>query len=167
MQPLRQHLLTTLAAMIAAAALGTLAGYQLAGYIAVRATESRLDRYAGRIMADGEATSVELRTVLAAVSASRYHTCSNAEIDYFRTLIFAPEYLKDAGRPYWAGPRSRASLLYRISPSRTGRFFTRTWLRIGTTASPPSRCNWGTRLLCSRLWHVRHWSRRRCTIPRR
>jgi sensor c-di-GMP phosphodiesterase-like protein len=98
MQPLRQHLLTTLAAMIAAAALGTLAGYQLAGYIAVRATESRLDRYAGRIMADGEATSVELRTVLAAVSASRYHTCSNAEIDYFRTLIFAPEYLKDAGR---------------------------------------------------------------------
>jgi sensor c-di-GMP phosphodiesterase-like protein len=94
----KRHLFTTLAAMIVAAACGTLAGYQLARYIAVRSTEPRLDRYASDIMAEQEATSVGLRSVLASVGASRYQRCSSAEIDYFRTLIFATEYLKDAGR---------------------------------------------------------------------
>jgi sensor c-di-GMP phosphodiesterase-like protein len=95
---LKQHFFAILAAMIIMAACGTLVGYQLVDSIAERVTESRLDRYASRILTDGEATSTELRTVLDAVSASRHSTCSNAEIDYFRTLIFAPEYLKDAGR---------------------------------------------------------------------
>lgn len=95
---LKQHFLTTLVAMIVAAACGTVAGYWLVNTIAVRTTESRLDQYAGRIMADEEATSVESRTALAAVEASRYPTCSNAEIDYFRTLVFASGHLKDAGR---------------------------------------------------------------------
>lgn len=95
---LRRHFLTTLVAMIVMAACGTFVGYQLSNYLAVRVTESRLDRYASRILANGEATSTELRTVLDAVSASRNRPCSSAEIDYFRTLIFAPEYLKDAGR---------------------------------------------------------------------
>lgn len=95
---LKQHFFPILAAMILMAACGTFVGYQLVDLLAIRATESRLDRYASRILTDGEATSTELRTVLDAVSASRHSTCSNAEIDYFRTLIFAPEYLKDAGR---------------------------------------------------------------------
>lgn len=95
---LKQHFFSILAAMILMAACGTFVGYQLADSLAIRTTDRRLDRYASRILADGEATSTKLRTVLDAVSASRYSTCSNAEIDYFRTLIFAPEYLKDAGR---------------------------------------------------------------------
>ncbi|MDR3726662.1 MAG: EAL domain-containing protein [Terracidiphilus sp.] len=95
---LRRHFVTTLVAMIIMAACGTFVGYQLADTLAVRVTENRLDQYASRILANEEATSTELRTVLDAVSASRYSTCSSAEIDYFRTLIFAPEYLKDAGR---------------------------------------------------------------------
>jgi sensor c-di-GMP phosphodiesterase-like protein len=95
---LRRHFLTTLVAMIIMAACGTFVGYQLSDSLAVRVTESRLDRYASRILANGEATSTQLRTVLDAVNASRYRTCSSTEIDYFRTLIFAPEYLKDAGR---------------------------------------------------------------------
>ncbi len=95
---LRRHFLTTLVAMILMAACGTFVGYQLSDSLAIRVTETRLDRYASRILANGEATSTELRAVLDAVSASRNRTCSSAEIDYFRTLIFAPEYLKDAGR---------------------------------------------------------------------
>ena len=98
MKILRRHVLTTLAAMIIAAVCGTLVGYWLARTIAVRTTESRLDQYAGRIMADEEATSVESRTALAAVRASRYPMCSNAEVDYFRTLVLASGHLKDAGR---------------------------------------------------------------------
>src|ERR1039457_3051283 len=89
---LKQHFFPILAAMILMAACGTFVGYRLVALLAIRATESRLDRYASRILTDGEATSTELRTVLDAVSASRHSTCSNAEIDYFRTLIFAPEY---------------------------------------------------------------------------
>jgi sensor c-di-GMP phosphodiesterase-like protein len=93
----KRHFFTTLAAMIVAAACGTLAGYQLARYIAVRSTERQLDRYASRILAGEETTSVGLRSVLSLVDASRYRKCSNAEIDYFRTLILASEYLKDVG----------------------------------------------------------------------
>jgi len=98
MKILWRDVLTTLVAMIIAAACGTLVGYWLTRTIAVRTTESQLDLYAGRIMADEEATSVESRTALAAVRASRYPTCSNADVEYFRTLIFASGHLKDAGR---------------------------------------------------------------------
>jgi sensor c-di-GMP phosphodiesterase-like protein len=84
--------------MIIMAAFGTLVGYGVARSIAVRRTESGLKQYASAILAEEDAASVELRKVLAAAGASPYRTCSDAEIDYFRTLIFAPEYLKDAGR---------------------------------------------------------------------
>lgn len=98
MRNLTQRVLLIAAVTLLAAACGTLAGYRLAHEIAVRTAESWLDQYAGRLMADGEASSAELRTTLAAVSASQYRSCSHAEIDYFRTLIFESEYLKDAGR---------------------------------------------------------------------
>jgi sensor c-di-GMP phosphodiesterase-like protein len=84
--------------MIIAAACGTLAGYRLAHYIAIRVIESGLDQSASRMMAHEDATSLGLRNVLASVGASPFRRCSNAEIDYFRKLIFASENLKDAGR---------------------------------------------------------------------
>jgi sensor c-di-GMP phosphodiesterase-like protein len=74
------------------------AGYLAARYAAVRLAQSRLDRYAARLMADGEASSEELRTVLAALGASRNRACSKDEIEYFRALIFESEYLTDVGR---------------------------------------------------------------------
>ena len=87
-----------MAATILATACGAIAGYQLARAIAVRMTESKLDQYANRLVADGEASSAELRTILAAVGASRRQACSSDEIAYFRALIFESDYLKDAGR---------------------------------------------------------------------
>jgi sensor c-di-GMP phosphodiesterase-like protein len=93
----KQRFLITLAATTSAALCGTLAGYQLATAIAVRYAEGRLDRYATRLVEDGEASSAELRTVLAAVAVSRHHTCSADEIGYFRALIFESEFLMDAG----------------------------------------------------------------------
>jgi sensor c-di-GMP phosphodiesterase-like protein len=50
------------------------------------------------MIADGEASSAELRTVLAAVAASESAACSSDEIAYFRKLIFESEFVKDAGR---------------------------------------------------------------------
>ncbi len=98
MPSLKQHILTTLAATVIAAVCGTLGGYLLATAITVRVTENRLDQYASRIVADWESSSAELRTVLAAMGASQYHSCSGDEIGFFRALIFESDFLKDAGR---------------------------------------------------------------------
>lgn len=94
----KQRILTTLAVTAIAAVCGTLGGYLLAMFITVRVTEIRLDQYASRIVADWEASSAELRTVLAAMGASQRSPCSGDEIGYFRALIFESDFLKDAGR---------------------------------------------------------------------
>ena len=70
----------------------------MARAIAIHFTENKLDQYASRLVADGEASSAELRTVLAAVGASGRRSCSSDEITYFRALIFESDFLKDAGR---------------------------------------------------------------------
>jgi len=98
MPTLKKRILFTLAATIVAAGCGTLGGFLLASAITVRVTEIRLDQYASRIVADWEASSAELRTALAAMSASQYRVCSADEIGYFRALIFESDFLKDAGR---------------------------------------------------------------------
>jgi sensor c-di-GMP phosphodiesterase-like protein len=94
----KQRFLLTLTATIFATACGIFFGYQMARAIAIRVTESKLDQYASRLVADGEASSAELRTVLAAISASDRKSCSSDEIAYFRALIFESDFLKDAGR---------------------------------------------------------------------
>jgi sensor c-di-GMP phosphodiesterase-like protein len=95
--PKKRALLILIVAVITGT-IGAVGGYLLTRAIMARVTEGKLEQYAARIVADGEASSAELRTVLAAVSASRYQPCSGAEIGYFRALIFESDYLKDAGR---------------------------------------------------------------------
>ena len=98
MRTLRKRVQLTLLVAAIAVAAGSVAGYLLVRAVTVRVTEIRLEQYAGRIIADGEASSAELRTVLAAVGASGHPPCSAAEIGYFRNLIFESDFLKDAGR---------------------------------------------------------------------
>ena len=90
--------LAVLTITLAAAACSAMAGYLLGGAFAVRLAETRLQQYAASINADGEASAAELRTELAAVSASPHSSCSESEIRYLRALIFESEYVKDAGR---------------------------------------------------------------------
>lgn len=94
----KKRFLLILIVAVAAGAMGGFGGYQLARTITARVTETKLEQYAARIIADGEASAAELRTVLAAVSASQYTPCSNDEIRYYRALIFESDFLKDAGR---------------------------------------------------------------------
>jgi len=94
----KQRFLVPLMITLAAAASGVIAGYLLGCVITVRLAEARLQQYAANIMADGEASASELRTELAAISASPHPFCSESEIGYFRALIFESEYVKDAGR---------------------------------------------------------------------
>ena len=98
MTTLKRRIQITLTTTVLAAVCGAFAGYLLSRAITERIAEARLQQYATQIMADGEASSAELRTVLAAASVSPHRVCSEAEIGYFRALIFESEYLKDAGR---------------------------------------------------------------------
>ena len=98
MPSLKKRILFTLSATALAAVCGMVAGDQLARAIGIRVTEGRLEQYATRIVADWEGSSSELRTVLAAMGASKHHACGGDEITYFRALIFESDYLKDAGR---------------------------------------------------------------------
>jgi sensor c-di-GMP phosphodiesterase-like protein len=98
LQTLKKRIQLTLIVTAIAMAVGTMAGYLLVCAFTVRVAAIRLEQYASRIMADGEASSAELRTVLAAVGASGHPPCSSAEIGYFRSLIFESDFLKDAGR---------------------------------------------------------------------
>jgi sensor c-di-GMP phosphodiesterase-like protein len=98
MPTFKQRLRIILAATTIAAVCGTVAGYLLGRDLVLRLTEAKLQQYASRIMADGEASSAELRTMLSAVGASPHPFCSDAEIRYFRALIFESEYSKDVGR---------------------------------------------------------------------
>jgi sensor c-di-GMP phosphodiesterase-like protein len=94
----KQRFLNTLKITIATAVLGLVAGYLAGRAITLEIFEDRLQNYAARILADGAASSAELRTVLAAVSTSPHPFCSDAEIVYLRALIFESEYPKDVGR---------------------------------------------------------------------
>jgi sensor c-di-GMP phosphodiesterase-like protein len=95
---LQKRVILIFAVAAIAAVAGSLGGFLLARFITVKVTEGRLEQYASRTVADGEASSAELRTVLSAMNASRYRPCSADEIGYFRALIFESDYLKDAGR---------------------------------------------------------------------
>ncbi len=74
------------------------AGYLLGRVLTLRQTGNRLEQYAKRIIDEGQKSTVESRTVLAAMNASPYPKCSDAEINYFSKLIFDSQYLKAAGR---------------------------------------------------------------------
>jgi len=86
------------AVTVALAACGMVAGYMLGCVLAVQIAEYSLDQYAKLMVMQEDTSSVEARGLLGTVKASPYPACSDAEISYFRELVFRSEYLKDAGR---------------------------------------------------------------------
>jgi sensor c-di-GMP phosphodiesterase-like protein len=87
----------TVAAMLAAAVCGAGIGYVMGGAITLSLAMGKLQQYAMRLLDNDAASSREARSVLAALNASTYPHCSDAELHYFRNLIYQAEYLKDAG----------------------------------------------------------------------
>lgn len=75
-------------------ACGGLAGRELT----LRQAAARLDQFARHNVVEGDRTTAEARTVLAAMSASQDAFCSEAEMAGFRKLVYASRYLKEAGR---------------------------------------------------------------------
>lgn len=97
MRTLKQRASITLAVTIVAAACGGIVGYLLGGAITLRLTEAKLRQFANQTMTEADASSLEARTLLSEIKASPFPDCSDAEIAYFRKLIFASEYMHEAG----------------------------------------------------------------------
>lgn len=86
------------AVIIAMAVCGAVAGYWLGCVLALQMAEYGLDQYAKLMVVQEDASSVEARNLLGTLKTSPYPSCSEAEIAYFREVVFRSEYLKDAGR---------------------------------------------------------------------
>ena len=73
-------------------------GYFLGCVLALQVGENWLDQYSKLIAVQEDASSKEAHDLLGVLKKSPYPFCSDAEISYFRELVFRSEYLKDAGR---------------------------------------------------------------------
>ncbi|HEY2468735.1 MAG TPA: EAL domain-containing protein [Terracidiphilus sp.] len=98
MRTLFQRVLVTFVSAVVLAAAGALGGYLLGHAYSLRQAESRLDQYANNVLLETVTSTAESRAVLATLNSSTYAFCSDAEIEYFRLLIFQSQYLKAAGR---------------------------------------------------------------------
>ncbi len=98
MRTFKQRVFVTLAATLLAGACGTLVGYLIGCAVAVRMAESSLKTYATQTIKVADASSAESRRLLKTMNTSQFPACSDAEVAWFRSLIYQSENLKDAGR---------------------------------------------------------------------
>jgi sensor c-di-GMP phosphodiesterase-like protein len=94
----RHRVRVTLAVTILSTALGSSAGLLLGGGLALRQAMLRLQQDAGRLIAEENATLKETFDTMKKMSSSPYPRCSEAEIAYFRKLLFQTDFLRDGGR---------------------------------------------------------------------
>ena len=87
-----------LVATVTALVLGVSAGYVLARTIVLRVAEDRLIHQTVRSLAAADADTAVARDALAAMNASPYAYCSDAELTYFRHILFRSVYLREGGR---------------------------------------------------------------------
>jgi len=98
MRTFLQRTVVTVISIVVLATFGVFGGYYLGRAIALRQAQIRLDQYASRILSDAAAPTAESRTVLAKMNESPHAYCSEAEIAYFRQMVFSSQFLKAAGR---------------------------------------------------------------------
>ena len=98
MRTLFQRVLVTFISAVVLAGAGALGGYLLGNAYSLGQAEYRLDQYANRVLIETVTSTAESRAMLATLNSSPYAFCSDAEIEYFRQLIFQSQFLKAAGR---------------------------------------------------------------------
>jgi sensor c-di-GMP phosphodiesterase-like protein len=98
MRTIRQRVWVALLAITLGLGGGALEGYLLGRLITLKQAEARLEQFAVRVINEGQNSTNESRKVLATMNASPFAMCSDAEIDYFRKLIYESQYLKAGGR---------------------------------------------------------------------
>jgi sensor c-di-GMP phosphodiesterase-like protein len=90
--------LITLIATVIAAVIGISGGYLMGRALTLRTAADRLSQDALHVVAHEDAFSEEARSLLATLNASPGPYCSDAELSYFRKLVYRAKYLSDAGR---------------------------------------------------------------------
>ena len=95
---LKWRVWVTATAFVLATAIGALVGYLVALSSIRQITENQLTRDATRIEGMVDSLLDESHALLASQNASHYPYCSDAEITYFRSLIYHSRNLRDAGR---------------------------------------------------------------------
>ena len=98
MRDKKQRVLAARAVTIVTATCGMVVGYLLGCVLALQLAENWLDKYLKLIEVQESASTKEALGLLDVLKISHYPSCSDAEIAYFRELVFRSEYLKDAGR---------------------------------------------------------------------
>ena len=98
MNTLPQRIPGVVGMMLLTTLCGALAGYWWGRDFTLRHMTGKLDQYAERIRTEGDISSAEGRAVLDELNSSEEPYCSDAEIEQFRKLIYASQYLKDGGR---------------------------------------------------------------------
>ncbi|MGD0911415.1 MAG: hypothetical protein ABR928_05935, partial [Terracidiphilus sp.] len=94
----RQRTLAARVATITMTACGLAAGYLLGCALALLLATNWLGEYSELASTQSDASFLEARSLLNVLKDSRYGYCSDAEMAYFRELVFRSEFLKDAGR---------------------------------------------------------------------
>lgn len=98
MRTLKKRLAVSVVFTLVAAAGGLGGGYLLGRAVTIRITAGKLRQDASRILIKLDTISIEFHAVLAAINASKYPFCSEANVAEIRKLILHSEFLKDAGR---------------------------------------------------------------------
>ena len=94
---LKRRFLVAAVSMIAMAVLGMAVGFNVSKFLTFYRTGSMLMEYATRLLETEEIFSAEARVLLADMNTSKYPHCSDAEMSYFRKMIYRSEYIKDGG----------------------------------------------------------------------
>jgi sensor c-di-GMP phosphodiesterase-like protein len=94
----KQHAAFSLVVTTLALALGGCFGYLFGCAMVIHTTRNALEEYALRIQGLVSSFVNESYQLLLTANASPYPYCSDAELAYFRSLIFRAEYVHDLGR---------------------------------------------------------------------
>jgi sensor c-di-GMP phosphodiesterase-like protein len=94
---LKQRSIVTAAMVVAGALFGTVLAFVFAFTLIYKMAEHKLQRDAAQLVAAHDAFDDEARELLTAMNTSPYGFCSDAEIAFFRKLIFNSENYRDAG----------------------------------------------------------------------
>ncbi len=98
MQDHRNNVLVARSIVTASATFGAIIGFMLGCVLAIPLAEVHLKKYLERLTVQENASVKEAHDLLNAMQHSAYAPCSDAELNYFREIVFRSEYLKDAGR---------------------------------------------------------------------
>ena len=98
MTPSGKHRAVVFLRMAGVVLLCAITGLAIGVAVAFRATETKVARYADRLLQYAETFTNEINTTLDAVNASPYPFCSDEDIAWLRTLVFKGHLVKEIGR---------------------------------------------------------------------